>query len=154
MTRTPKPPPRKPAIEHIRNRLRCAQRRERRHRGPWAGDPGGRHAELHSLARDDVDSLTIQLQAMVCNEPPPRKAKVRGLPIYSPEGQPEAPSVVCIPGQNRLPVGCAAKKPVAGPAKPAQQKKGVVRDLPPVDCALPPRYAAGGVTAMQTRPAG
>jgi len=55
------------SIEFIRNRLRCAKRRERHHRGPWAGDKGGRHSERHSLAKDDVASLTAQLQAMISN---------------------------------------------------------------------------------------
>ena len=53
------------SIEFIRNRLRCAKRREKYHRGPWAGDKGGRHSERHGLAVADVASLSKQLEAMI-----------------------------------------------------------------------------------------
>lgn len=53
------------SIEFIRNRLRCAKRRAKYHRGPWAGDKGGRHSEQHSSAVADVHSLTAQLKDMI-----------------------------------------------------------------------------------------
>ena len=64
-------------IEFIRNRLQCATRREKYHRGPWAGDKGGRHSERHGLAKADVKSLTVQLETMIPNaeHEPPRERK-------------------------------------------------------------------------------
>ena len=55
-------------IDYIRNRLQCAKRRYRYHKGPWAGDKNSRHSELLGLAHADVVYLTAQLNKLISNK--------------------------------------------------------------------------------------